>query len=355
MATVNDFLPLIRRTALNPVLTGALLGLRSLSPEQLNNLIAKVPKFLVPLIEKITSANSKLGVVLKVLFAWGALRIVNGWLNSRVLNNGVSDNTYDWSREIVVLTGGSNGIGLAMANEFAATKNPKVIILDREPAKVLPPNTYFYQADITDADAVYAVADKIRADHGSPTVLINNAGIGAGQPILSITEANVRKTYDVNVLAHYWTTKAFVPDMVKNNHGHIVTIASIASFISPQLMSPYSGSKAAALAHHEALATELRTIYNAPKVRTTSVHPSWVRTRLIDGLQNMNNFVCRELTPSDIATAVVNQVYSTRGAQLILPDAVFPISLLRSYPNWLQERIRCGGRGVKYEVPVQRV
>ena len=65
---------------------------------------------------------------------------------------------------------------------------------------------------------------------GEPTVLINNAGVARGKTILDSTERDVRFTFDVNALAHYWLAKEFLPDMIKKNHGMVVTVASLASW-----------------------------------------------------------------------------------------------------------------------------
>lgn len=76
------------------------------------------------------------------------------------------------------------------------------------------------------------MAQQIRAEVGYPTILINNAGVARGKSILEAKEKDVRFTFDVNTLAHYWLVQEFLPDMVENNHGMIVTVASIASWVT---------------------------------------------------------------------------------------------------------------------------
>lgn len=132
-------------------------------------------------------------------------------------------------------------------------------------------NVSFYKSDITSTAAVKEVGDQIRANHGDPTVLINNAGVAFDGTILDEPEAKIRATYEVNTLAHFWMVKEFLPSMIKNNHGHVITIASMASFAALGEMADYSGTKASAMAFHESLTQELRYWYNAPKVRTRYV------------------------------------------------------------------------------------
>lgn len=117
------------------------------------------------------------------------------------------------------------------------------------------------------------MAAQIRADHGDPTVLVNNAGVGHDGTILEEPEAKIRQTFEVNIMSHFWMVREFLPSMVKNNHGHVITVASMASFVALGEMADYCASKAGALAFHESLTQELRLWYNAPKVRTRYV--SW--------------------------------------------------------------------------------
>jgi short-subunit dehydrogenase len=100
-------------------------------------------------------------------------------------------------------------------------------------------------------------------------VLINNAGIAACRTILSETEAQIRRTFEVNTIAHFLLVQEFLPAMVERNHGHVVTIASMASFFVLAQNVDYSCTKASVLAFHEGLTSELKARYGADKVRTS--------------------------------------------------------------------------------------
>lgn len=112
------------------------------------------------------------------------------------------------------------------------------------------------------------VAQRIATEHGYPTILINNAGVAVEGTILDKDEKDIRLTMEVNTLSHFWTVKAFLPSMVEKNHGHIITIASLASFVSMGEAVDYGCSKAAALAFHEGLTQEVKHWYKANNVRT---------------------------------------------------------------------------------------
>jgi short-subunit dehydrogenase len=84
-----------------------------------------------------------------------------------------------------------------------------------------------------------------------------------------VSEEQIRRTFNVNLISHFFIIKEFLPAIIKENHGHVVTIASLASYLAVSPTITYSSSKAGAMAFHEGLANELIVRYDAPKVRTT--------------------------------------------------------------------------------------
>lgn len=201
----------------------------------------------------------------------------------------------------------------------------------------------FFQCDVTSPEAVYETAQTIQSTIGHPTILVNNAGIFAAHTILDTSDSFLRKIFDVNVLSNWYTTKAFLPSMISNNKGHIITIASTASYIAVAGMADYTASKAAILAFHEALNQELKHHYNAPNVLTTSVHPNWVRTPLLkpveEELKRQGSVI---LDPEMVADRIVERIMGCAGGQLFLPSEISRVSLLRGVSNWVQEGMRDG-------------
>lgn len=239
-----------------------------------------------------------------------------------------------------MISGGTSGIGKLMAEDFAR-RGVKVVILDLNPPKAaLPSGMFFYQCDVTSSAKIAETAKQIRKDHGDPTVLINNAGIGTGLSILDSTEQIIQKTFEVNTISHFWMVREFLPAMIKKNHGHVVTIASMASFMCATNIVDYACTKASALAFHEGLHQELRARYNAPDVRTTVVNPTWIRTPLIRELTAHPKFKDPVLEPEEVTTAIVEQVLSGRGGQLVLPARMSFLSGIRGWPLWMSDGLR---------------
>ncbi len=198
----------------------------------------------------------------------------------------------DFSKEVIVVTGGSAGIGRAIVELLTHKHRARVAVLDMAaptyaPAPAGAPQILYVKTDVTSTESVAAAAEQIRKHFGGiePSVLVNNAGIVTGSTILDSDLDAVLRIFKVNSLSHYITLQQFLPAMIKRNHGHVVTVASSASYMSIPQLSPYATSKAAAMSLHEALIGELRARYpNARRIRTSVVCPTKVKTGLGDGL-----------------------------------------------------------------------
>ncbi|ORY71458.1 putative short-chain dehydrogenase/reductase 2 [Pseudomassariella vexata] len=281
-----------------------------------------------------------------VLAFWAMLRKLNMVLSNRALNNRTQNPPWDWRTEIAVVTGGCRGIGEDVVRKLAKCCI-NVIAIDLHPPEMpFPDNVIYYKADVTKTDEFRKAAEEIRRDIGHPTVLINNAGVGSYGNILERPEAEVRQTFNVNIISHFITVKEFLPSMVEKNHGHIVTVASMASFVSIANIIDYSCTKAAALAFHEGLAQELRHRYKAMNVRTSIIHPNWVRTPMIAELIEYKPNAERYLEPQDISDAIVKQVKSGKSGQIVMPSYYGFLSGIRGFPSWLQEGIRNSRAGL---------
>ncbi|KAG5648850.1 hypothetical protein DXG03_000199 [Asterophora parasitica] len=162
----------------------------------------------------------------------------------------------DWGEQIVLITGGSSGVGELLANTLAV-RNVNVVVLDINPIVTENYNITYYKCDVSNWEEVEAVSKKVVEEIGDPTVLINNAGVVQGKLIIDLEPQDVKQTFSVNTLAHFWTLKAFLPAMLKNKSGHIISLASVMGYSGAVQMSDYSASKAAAISLHESLRYEI--------------------------------------------------------------------------------------------------
>ncbi|KAL8906849.1 MAG: hypothetical protein Q9207_001776 [Kuettlingeria erythrocarpa] len=280
---------------------------------------------------------------LKLLLYAGIVRWVNNFLSNASVDNWTTSN-YDWNQEIVVVTGGSDGLG-KLVSLLLAERGAKIAILDIQPLTFEPPNNItFFKCDVTSPSEICSTASSVRSKVGTPTILINNAGIAAGLAVLNTTEESVNKVFQVNILSHFRLIREFLPAMVAANHGTVVTIASMAAGTTAPQIVPYGCTKSAAVALHEGLAAELVARYNAPKVRTICVCPGWTHTRLTEGVNNPSTFLYPWQHAETVAEEIYKKMISGSSGMVFVPEAGWYLSwILRSLPTWWQIMVRSFG------------
>ncbi len=238
----------------------------------------------------------------------------------------------------VLITGGAGGLGKQIAREVARRGGHPVLWdiheanLERakkELEKEFGEAPYVDVVDITDREAVYLAAEKVRNEVGSVHVIVNNAGIVSGKPLLEIPDEKIELTFKVNALAPFWVTKAFLPDMIERNAGHVVTLASAAGLIGVARLTDYAASKWAAIGFDESLRVELRGI--APGVKTTIVCPYFIDTGMFEGAKTKFPMLLPILQEEEVARRLVAAVVSNR-ARLWMPPLVHLVPVMRALP-----------------------
>jgi len=91
----------------------------------------------------------------------------------------------------------------------------------------------------------------IRAELGHPTILINNAGMIVFRPLMEESPAQLDKMVAVNLTSHWNTLRAFLPNMIANDKGHVLATASMASYVTVASTTGYAATKAAVLTLYE--------------------------------------------------------------------------------------------------------
>jgi short-subunit dehydrogenase len=189
---------------------------------------------------------------------------------------------YTLSGKTVVITGGSRGLGLALARRFA-DENAKVAILARDKqtlerarVKLSRRNTKIMAVpcDVTDRGQLEAALERVRHHFGSIDVLVNNAGLIAVGPMESMT----LRDYSDSLNLHFWAplhaALAVMREMRRHKEGRIVNISSIGGKISVPHLLPYSAGKFALSGFSEGLRSEVAK----DGIRVTSVYPGLMRT-----------------------------------------------------------------------------
>uniref|UniRef100_A0A3Q3XHH1 Uncharacterized protein n=1 Tax=Mola mola TaxID=94237 RepID=A0A3Q3XHH1_MOLML len=241
------------------------------------------------------------------------------------------------SSEVVLITGAGSGIGRLMALEFAAL-DTVLVLWDinqegmKETARMAKQSgarrVYYYLCDCSDKNDVYRVADQVKREAGDISILVNNAGIVTGKKFMDAPDSLIEKTMEVNTMAHFWTYKAFLPAMIANNHGHLVSIASSAGLIGVNGLADYCASKFAAVGFAESVGLELLAT-GKDGVKTTIVCPYFINTGMFDGCQTKWPRLLPILNPDYVAKKIIHAVLTDQ-VYLLLPRSMYLIAALKN-------------------------
>ena len=333
--TLGDLLLLADKSILNPWISGpALIGLKALD--------ILIKRSILPGDASIFLLSAGLHRTLIWLSGIGLTLRANRALSRRALNNGVTA-SFDWNREILLVTGGAGGIGAATARKLAA-RSAAVVVLDVLPLTYEPPeNLHYYRCDLTDYSALQAIAESIRKDVGEPTCVVANAGICRAKTLLEATPRDVELTFGVNNLGIIWTAKTFLPSMVKNNHGHFLITASQTGHSATAHLVDYSATKAAAIAIYEGIQSELKHAYKAPAVRVSCISPCVVDTKMFTGIKAPSNFMLPRLQPEDVGNKIAEILWSGEAQNVMIPAFAYISPPTRALPEWWRVGLADGG------------
>lgn len=167
----------------------------------------------------------------------------------------------DFTDRVAVVTGGASGIGRGIAEALVAA-GARVVIADieAEPLELTAERigARAVRTDVTRADDVEALADRVLREHGRIDIVCNNAGVGHLAPFAQLTLADFRWVLDVNLWGVIHGMTAFLPRVLATSDaGWIVNTASMAGLFDAPGMAAYAASKFAVVALSETIAQEL--------------------------------------------------------------------------------------------------
>lgn len=187
---------------------------------------------------------------------------------------------YSLAGQNAVVTGGASGLGLAISRCLIGA-GAKVAVLGRsEEANAADTLAEFgdraayYRFDITETDKAQAIADRITAEQGPVSILVNNAGNHCKKFIWEMSVEEYVSVLNVHLVGAFALTKAFVPQMKERRHGRIIFQASMTSYIGQPQVAGYSSAKAGYLGLIHTLTAELAEY----GITVNAIAPGWIDT-----------------------------------------------------------------------------
>ncbi|MEU7635545.1 MULTISPECIES: SDR family oxidoreductase [unclassified Streptomyces] len=185
--------------------------------------------------------------------------------------------------QVVVVTGAARGVGALLARKLSARGATLALVgLEpdelREVAASLHGPAHHWHADVTDHEAMAAVAEEVKLRFGKVDVVVANAGVATGGPLLDSDPVAWRRVIEVNLIGGAVTARAFLPVLMASR-GYFLQIASLAALTPAPMMSAYCASKSGV----EAFAHSLRAEVGFKGVRVGVGYLSWTDTDMVRG------------------------------------------------------------------------
>ncbi|XP_073822265.1 firelighter [Musca autumnalis] len=242
----------------------------------------------------------------------------------------------DVSGEIVLITGSGHGIGRELTLQYVSQYSTVICVDINEKnneetmkkAKALNRGVvHSYICDVTDRDAILQLADKIKREVGPVSVLVNNAGIMPTKPLEKQSVENIRRTFEINVFAHFWTLEAFLPHMKEQNRGHIIAVSSMCGMVGMPNLVPYCASKFAVRGMMEALHNEMHFGPYKNLIKFTVIYPYAVDTGLCESVNSRFPSMLAMLDPKYVAEKII-EAHRSDVTNLALPPCMLHLN------NW---------------------
>jgi short-subunit dehydrogenase len=215
-------------------------------------------------------------------------------MESRRRSAGNEDSAFEFSREIVVITGASAGVGCATAHAFAKrgahigllARGTEALDAARAEVEALGGRAIAVPTDVADAEQVEKAAGAVEKELGPIDIWINNAMTTVFAPLREITPEEFKRATEVTYLGTVYGTMAALRRMLQRSRGAIVQVGSALAYRSIPLQAPYCGAKHAIRGFTDSLRSELihdhsgihLTMVQLPAMNTPQF--SWCRTRL---------------------------------------------------------------------------
>lgn len=232
----------------------------------------------------------------------------------------MADKLFGVADTVVLVSGGSRGIGLALAEAFAA-RGARVVITGRDEETLQAacqssnpaPYTMSWQAcDVADTDAISACINAVVAENGRIDTLINCAGINKRMPALDYTPEDYDRIFDTNLRGAFFMAQAVGRQMVKQGSGNQINIDSLSTLGSLAQVAPYGMAKSGLSSMTRVLALE----WGKHGVRVNGLAPGFILTDLTEKLWSDPNLQAWNQTATPLGR--MGKINDLTGAAIFL-------------------------------------
>ncbi|MCD8340961.1 MAG: gluconate 5-dehydrogenase [Clostridiales bacterium] len=191
-------------------------------------------------------------------------------------------NAFSLEGKVALVTGGTYGIGFAIAKAFGEA-GAKIVFNGHNAERLTQAEAAYreqgidargYLCDVTDEEQVQAMVARIREDVGVIDILVNNAGIIKRIPMCEMSAADFRQVVDVDLNAPFIVSKAVIPGMIEKGHGKIINICSMMSELGRETVSAYAAAKGGL----KMLTKNICSEFGGQNIQCNGIGPGYIAT-----------------------------------------------------------------------------
>ena len=246
-------------------------------------------------------------------------------------------------RKTVFITGASSGIGQAFAKAYAK-KGFKLFLtarrenLLRETIELINEQqkdkvAHYFAGDLTNSEQIQKCIASALEFLRTVDLVICNAGVGDKVTVEKFSTNRIKKLYEINVFGVLRVIEGFLPTLIKQKHGHIVTTSSLAAYISSPQIHPYNATKAAIKNHMEGMAKELRPY----GISVTCLCPGFVKTAITANLKKPLPFL---MGLDDAVKKMIKAIEAKKEVYAFPWQLYYAIKLIPFIPKFIRNRVR---------------
>ncbi len=243
----------------------------------------------------------------------------------------------DISDKVVIVTGGSSGIGKGLCERFKKEGAKAVVIADinmkdaEEVANSI--DGLAVKCDVSIEDDIKNVVKITEEQFGPVDVFCSNAGIASGTDETTSNEM-WQKCWEVNVMSHVYASRAVLPSMLERKQGYLLQTASAAGLLTQVGSAPYAMTKHAAVSFAEWLSVT----YGDAGIEVGCLCPLGVQTKMIEGGTSVAKFLQQDSISTEVVSDAVMKAMK-EGTFLVLPHPIVAKFFQRKagdYDRWIQ-------------------
>src|SRR5215207_7416571 len=247
---------------------------------------------------------------------------------------------FEWKDKVVLVTGGSSGIGRALAVELGR-RGARVGVLARRAEALIEVAGEVEQAggkalalpaDVRDAGEMEKAVARVRELWGGVDVLVANAGMSTTTGATRLSAGEAGDVISVNVIGVINSVAAVLPGMLERRGGHLVAISSLASYRGMPKSGAYSASNAAVSTFFESLRVDLRRSH----IDVTTIHPGFIRTPMTAGRKKKLPFL---LEPEDAACRIIRAIERRARTYAFPWQLASLVRIIRHMPGAVYDRL----------------